>query len=191
MPRLWSATIEAHRAAVHDAVLDAAARLVARHGLRSVTMARIAEESGVGRATLYKYFPDLDAILMAWHERLVGSHLAKLASLHDQSIEPGERLAAVLAAFAAIEHEYHGNAIASLLHDADHVARAREHLVAFVGELIGAAAEAGAIRGDVGPEELAEYCLAALSAAASLPTRASVDRLVAVTMDGLRPATAR
>lgn len=35
-----------------------------------MTMSRIAEEIGIGRATLYKYFPDVEAILLAWHERL-------------------------------------------------------------------------------------------------------------------------
>jgi AcrR family transcriptional regulator len=34
-------------------------------------MSQIAEETRVGRATLYKYFPDVDAILVAWDERHV------------------------------------------------------------------------------------------------------------------------
>jgi len=52
VPKLWDSTIEAHRRAVRDAALDAAAALVAEHGLRSVTMSRIAQTAGVGRATL-------------------------------------------------------------------------------------------------------------------------------------------
>ncbi|HET7480249.1 MAG TPA: helix-turn-helix domain-containing protein, partial [Rubrobacteraceae bacterium] len=75
MPKLWNETIEAHRRAVHDAILDATAVLVAEHGLLSVTMSRIAEETGIGRATLYKYFPDVEAVLLAWHERHVTGHL--------------------------------------------------------------------------------------------------------------------
>ena len=38
--------------------------MVAAHGLASVTMSRIAEETGIGRATLYKYFSDVEAILV-------------------------------------------------------------------------------------------------------------------------------
>ena len=75
MPKLWNETIDAHRRAVRDATLNTTAALVAEHGLLSVTMSQIAEQTGIGRATLYKYFPDVEAILFAWHERQVSGHL--------------------------------------------------------------------------------------------------------------------
>src|ERR671911_3031815 len=106
MPRLWNETIEAHRAAVRDAVLDTTAALVAEHGLLSVTMSRIAEETGIGRATLYKYFPDVEAILLAWHERQIADHLDQLAAVRDQAGTPAERVAAVLEGYALILHDY-------------------------------------------------------------------------------------
>jgi len=56
-----------------------------------------------------------------------------------------------------------------------------------VGDLLAQAARTGDLRGDVAPDELASYCLHALSAASSLPSKAAVRRLVAVTMAGLRP----
>lgn len=77
---LWNETIEAHRAAVRDAILETTAALVDRHGLASVTMSQIAETTGIGRATLYKYFPDVDSILLTWHEREVTRHLDFLAT---------------------------------------------------------------------------------------------------------------
>src|SRR5438046_10020276 len=83
MPKLWNDTIETHRREVRDATLDTTAALVAKHGLRSVTMSQIAEETGIGRATLYKYYPDVEAILVAWHERHVTSHLEQLSALRD------------------------------------------------------------------------------------------------------------
>ena len=82
VPRLWDETIEAHRRAVRGATLDTTAALVAEHGLASVTMSQIAAETGIGRATLYKYFPDVDAILVAWHERQVAEHLAPVSYTH-------------------------------------------------------------------------------------------------------------
>jgi AcrR family transcriptional regulator len=91
VPRLWDETIEAHRRAVRDATLDTTAALVAEHGLASVTMSQIAEQTGIGRATLYKYSPDVEAILVAWHEREVTGHLAQLASVRDRAGRAGER----------------------------------------------------------------------------------------------------
>lgn len=86
MPKLWSDTIEAHRRTVRDATIDATAALVAEHGLRAVTMSQVAEATGIGRATLYKYFPDVEAILSAWHEREISAHLEQLAEARDQQM---------------------------------------------------------------------------------------------------------
>lgn len=41
--------------------------------------------SGIGRATLYKYFPDVEAVFVAWHERQVAQHLEQLAKARDQA----------------------------------------------------------------------------------------------------------
>jgi AcrR family transcriptional regulator len=191
VPKLWNETIEAHRQAVRDATLDATAALVAEHGLRSVTMSQIAETTGVGRATLYKYFPDIEAILFAWHEREISGHLEQLAAARDQAGDPRERLEAVLGAYALISHESHGHhdaEFAALLHRDEHVARAEEQLRNMVRDLLAVAATTGHVRDDVGSDELASYCLHALAAARSLRSTAAVRRLVTVTLAGLRPA---
>jgi AcrR family transcriptional regulator len=187
VPKLWNSTIEAHRRAVRQATLDSTAALVAKHGLRSVTMSQIAEETGIGRATLYKYFPDVEAILVAWHERQVTGHVEQLAELRNQPGDAGERLEAVLEAYALIQHEHHGTELAALLHRGEHVARARQHLSDFVRDLLAEASATGDVRDDVPPDELASYCLQALTAAGTLPSKAAVRRLVAVTRTGLRP----
>ncbi|WP_372497076.1 hypothetical protein [Streptomyces shenzhenensis] len=54
--------------------------------------------------------------------------------------------------------------------------------------LLTEAAEAGELRDDVAPTELASYCPHALTAAGGLPSEAAVHRLVTVTLAGLRPA---
>ncbi|MBA3421215.1 MAG: TetR/AcrR family transcriptional regulator [Thermoleophilaceae bacterium] len=187
MPKLWNETIEAHRRAVRDATLDTTAALVAERGLRSVTMSQIAEQTGIGRATLYKYFPDVEAILVAWHERQVTGHLEYLAELRDLAGDGRERLEAVLEAYALIHHEHHGTELAALLHRGEHVARAQQHLHDLIRDLLSEGAKTGDIRDDVAPDELASYCLHALTAATSLPSKAAVRRLVAVTLAGLHP----
>jgi AcrR family transcriptional regulator len=189
VPKLWNETIQAHRREVGDAILDTTAALVTEHGLASVTMTEIAEKVGIGRATLYKYFPDVEAILVAWHERHVTGHLERLAALRDRPGDAGERLEAVLEAYALISHhrEHRGAELAALLHRGEHVARAQQQLIDLFRDLLTEVAATGELRDDVAPDELASYCLHALTAAGSLPSEAAVRRLVEVTLAGLRP----
>jgi AcrR family transcriptional regulator len=186
VPKLWNDTIEAHRQEVRDAILETTAGLVAEHGVRAVTMLQIAEKTGIGRATLYKYFPDVEAILVAWHEGHVTAHLEQLTALWRQGSDPGKRLEAMLETYALIQHEHHGTELAVLLHRGEHVARAQQHLTDLLRELLTECAKAGAVRKDVPADELASYCLHSLAAASSLRSKTAVRRLVAVTLAGLR-----
>ena len=191
MPKLWTETIETHRREVRDAILDATIILVEEGGLLAVTMSQIAEETGIGRATLYKYFPHVEAILRAWHEREISRHLSELAEVSQQPGEPEERLAAVLHAYAEIAHESGRHAdsdLGHLLHRDEHVAGAEQRLRKLVRELIAEAVDAGQIRDDAAPDELASYCLHSLAAARTAKSGAAVRRLVRITLAGLQPA---
>jgi AcrR family transcriptional regulator len=186
VPKLWNDTIESHRRDVREAILDAAASLVTGQGLASVTMSQIAERAGIGRATLYKYFSDVKAILVAWHERQVTRHLEQLAAIHAQSGPPAHRLELMLGAYARIAHEEHGSEIVALLQRAEHVTQSYKQLTTLLRELMSEGAREGQLREDVPPEELVTFCLHALSASSHLPSQAAVRRLVSVTMAGLR-----
>ncbi|HEX9336621.1 MAG TPA: helix-turn-helix domain-containing protein, partial [Pseudonocardiaceae bacterium] len=182
---------QAHRRDVRDAILDTTATLVGEHGLRSVTMSQIAEQTGIGRATLYKYFSDIDAILRAWHDRQITSHLHQLAEIRDRTSDPDQRLEAVLRAYAHIAHQtrrHHDPELVTFLHRDEHLAHAQQQLHDLIRQLLAEGAKTGDLRDDVAPTELASYCLHALNAAGSLSTQAAVRRLVAVTLAGLRPA---
>ncbi len=188
VPRLWTETIADHRHAVRDAVLDATAALVAEHGLAGVVMSQVAERAGIGRATLYKYFADLDAVLRAWHERQVGRHLEQLVGAADSAgSDPRARVEAALHAYASSAGAHDGSPLAVSLHGGGHVERALEHLRDHVGGLLSDGVRAGCVRGDVPAGELAGYVLAALSAAVGLPDAAARERLVEVVLAGLRP----
>ena len=187
VPKLWDETIESHRRAVREATLDTTAALVAEHGVRAVTMSKIAEATGIGRATLYKYFPDVEAILAAWHERQIAAHLEQLADVRDRA-DAGHRLHAVLEAYGLLAHGSHGHdsELAALLHGDAQVARAQHQVHAMIRDLLIEGAASGALRDDVAPEELANYCLHALTAARTMRSKAAVRRLVEVTLAGLR-----
>lgn len=190
MPKLWNDTIGEHRREVRAAILDTTVALVSEHGLLAVTMSGIAEETGIGRATLYKYFPDVESILLAWHEGQIKSHLTQLDKLRRGAEAPGERLAAVLNGWAHIAHElgaHGGTELFALLHRGDQVEEAEHHLHAMLLQLITDAAAEGGVRDDVAPGELVTFCLHALSGAKRSPSKAAVRRLVEVTLRGLRP----
>jgi AcrR family transcriptional regulator len=167
--------------------MNATAALVAKHGLQSVTMSEIAKQTGIGRATLYKYFPDVEAILSAWHERHIAAHLQQLTDIRDQTDDPGERLEAVLHTFAFLSHQNHSSELGALLHQGAHVTRAEHHLHELIRDLVAASAKTGDLRDDIPPGELATFCLHALASASSLPSKAAVRRLVKVTLAALRP----
>jgi AcrR family transcriptional regulator len=190
VPKLWNETIEAHRRGVREAILDTTVALVAEHGLRSVTMSQIAEETGIGRATLYKYFPGVEEILLAWHAEHINGHLEHLARVRDEADDAGGRLAAVLEAYALIAHDSHGHhdsELAAYLHRDEQVVRAEHHLRSMIEGLLTDAATVGDVREDITPDELAIYCLHALAAARTLRSKTALRRLVEVTLTGLRP----
>jgi AcrR family transcriptional regulator len=211
VPRLWRDTIEAHRRDVREAIIEATAQLVGRHGMLSITMSQIAEATGIGRATLYKYFPDVQSIVIAWHERSIRTHLDDLGRVREQARDPWSRLQAVLEAYALIDFEHHGSdprhgslehhpghhghladpGLVATLHQGGHAAHAENELRTMVSELIAQAASTGHVRDDVAPDELATYCLHALTAASSMPSKAAVRRLVVVTLAGLTPPSSR
>ena len=188
MPKIWSQTIEAHRDAVREATINATAALVAEHGLTGVTMSQIAKDTGIGRATLYKYFPDVESILTAWHERQIDLHLRELLQVRDQTVGAFQRLEAVLTAYAraTLRPREYDDDIAGTLHRGEHVAAAHQHLREFIRELITDAAATGAIRQDVPADEIAVYCLHALAATTSLHDPAAIPRLIQMTLTGIR-----
>jgi AcrR family transcriptional regulator len=191
LPRLWNDTIDEHKREVREAIVAATVKLVSEHGVSSVSMSTIAETTGIGRATLYKYFPDVRAILVAWHEQQVADYMARLVAARDRGGDALQRIEAVLEAYAMLAHEHHGTEIVALLHSGEHVTRAYAQLTELLRELFAAGSKAGRVRADIPPVELATYALHALSGASSLPTKVAVKRLVSLTLAGLRSPSTR
>ena len=190
VPKLWSETIGEHRLALRTAAIKAAAGLVTERGLRSLTMSEIAERAGIGRATLYKYFPDVEAILAAWHERQIAGHLSELHQARDESDDPARRLEGVLRAYALISRQsrrHRDGDLAALMHGSELVANAEREVLDLFAGVLAAAAGHGIVRKDVAPGELAAFCVHALSAAGDSTSAVAVERLLTMTLAGLRP----
>jgi AcrR family transcriptional regulator len=78
-----------------EAILEAAAQIFERHGYAAGTTNRIAERAGVSIGSLYQYFPNKDAVLVA----LVRRHLAEGTAVlqpHIERLDHGARFEDVL-----------------------------------------------------------------------------------------------
>lgn len=188
VPKLWTDTIEEHRREVRDAIVSTTVALVVEKGLRSVTMSQVAEEAGIGRATLYKYFPDVESILRVWHEDQIARHLQRLAEVRDRAEGPGGALEQVLETYALLSQasrRHHDAELAASLHGDEQVRRAEHKVHTMVRDLLVEGVNAGVVRDDAPPEELAAFCLNALAAAGELSSKAAVHRIVRLTLDGV------
>lgn len=191
MPKLWADSVESHREQVRDLVLEAVEELAATKGPLALNMSRLAEATGIGRATLYKYFGDIEEVLAAWHHRHVAGHLAELQDLADRPGNLSTRLLAVLGRYGRIcQHgRQHGaDALVAALHHGDRMAPHQKRLQELFATLLSDAAASGVVRADVPPDELANYCLHALSATADVGSDAAAARLVSVVLAGLTPS---
>ena len=64
-----------------EAILDAAAQVFEKHGYAAGTTNRIADRAGVSIGSLYQYFPNKDAILIALTERHIEEGTSVMAPL--------------------------------------------------------------------------------------------------------------
>ena len=67
----------------HDAILDAAERLLLRSPDRVANVAEVADEAGLAKGTVYLYFPSKEELLLAVHERNLDAFFGALNTLLD------------------------------------------------------------------------------------------------------------
>lgn len=71
MPTLQRATQSEQKIERYHAILDAAERLWLAHPERMASVAEVAQHAGVGKGTVYLYFPSKEELLLALHSRHV------------------------------------------------------------------------------------------------------------------------
>jgi len=67
----------------HQALLDAAERLLLRSPERMPSVADVADEAGLAKGTVYLYFPSKEELLLALHERNVQGFFRSLIAVLD------------------------------------------------------------------------------------------------------------
>ncbi|SDH88916.1 TetR/AcrR family transcriptional regulator [Nonomuraea jiangxiensis] len=171
-------------------LLAAAQAAFAEEGL-SVPLDAIARRAGVGAGTVYRHFPNKEALFAAVVSERVGLLVEEIAALAGTigRADPG---AAFFAAFErSVEQVAYNKALCESL-ASDARARvapdARDRYRAALAALLSRAQEAGAVRPDVTAAEVTS--LVAGCAAMAGFTTAGSGRTTSIVMDGLRPASA-
>ena len=75
----------ARKARTRGALLDAAARVYARHGIDGATLDQVAEEAGFTKGAVYAHFGSKDNLLLALVEEYVAHEVAEQVALFDRS----------------------------------------------------------------------------------------------------------
>jgi AcrR family transcriptional regulator len=87
------------------AILDAAAHALSEHG-SSTNMADVAAGAGVSRATLYRYYPDREALLDALASHALAEAAARLADAGLERAPVEEAIERIVRALTAVGDRY-------------------------------------------------------------------------------------
>ena len=105
-PRQGSPSARSERR--QEQILEAAAKLFAEHGYSETDTQRLADKLGVGKGTLYRYFPSKRELFLATVDRV----MRKLCDQCDRSMteieDPLDRIAAGIRAYLSFFAEFPG-----------------------------------------------------------------------------------
>lgn len=152
-------------------------------------MSLIAEQAGISRATLYKYFPGVDEILVAAHAEHVQEHLAGLRRIHDSAPGARQGLEGLIEHYVEIcHHRGRGAAdVSAVVHSGDQHHVHSDELHRLFVDAVRAAQTRGEIRTDLSPDLLASYCLKAAEAASGTTTGQQCHAVAALIKESLGP----
>jgi AcrR family transcriptional regulator len=174
-----------------DRIVAAALDLFLDKGI-DVPLDDVARRAGVGIGTLYRRFPDRDALIAATaHEGL--SRLAEIArAAWDEEPDAWHALGRFLHGCTELRLGALQSAIEPHLHDtirADPGLRApRQVIIDLIDEMTAAAHAEGTLRPDAGPAEVGLMMTLQVYAPPGVPRDQAVRRVVGIMLDGLRAA---
>lgn len=174
-----------------DQIVATARRLFAEQG-PDVPMEEIARRSGVGVGTVYRRFPDRDALVRAvsldTFERLASSAQAAV----DEEPDAWHALCRIMRLSIDLRLSVRLSTLVphtkSTLHSDPRVLELRQHLVDLLGSLIGQAQRDGALRPDIGPGDivaLVALIIRPLPGASEQLAVTITQRCLALLLDGL------
>ncbi|WP_330182344.1 TetR/AcrR family transcriptional regulator [Nocardia sp. NBC_01503] len=173
-----------------DQIIDAALAVFRERGT-DIPMKEIADRAGVGVGTLYRRFPDRDALLIA----TTRAHLERLAELaatawrEERTAWGGMRR--FLRECVEMQLGAQSSAIGPTVHKAMHadprLTEVRAAVVDLVARMTVQAQADGDLRPDVGPEDIALIMTVQVYTREGESYLEAVDRVMTIMVDGLRP----
>jgi AcrR family transcriptional regulator len=170
------------------AILDAAAHVLSEQGSRA-NMADVAAAAGVSRATLYRYYPDRDALLDALASHAVADAAARLADAGLERAPVDEAIERIVRALTAVGDRYSVLLREQVEPDPDEIDRL---VAAPMRAVFARGVESGILRQDLPADVLLELFGGALVAALKLTGRGRIGleeasaAAAAVFLDGAR-----
>jgi AcrR family transcriptional regulator len=168
-----------------ERILEAARTLMARDGA-GVEMVDIAREAGVGVGTVYRRFPDKEALI----SELVREKFLGLRGVEQRELTARERLDGYIRDACAIQGKDKGLFEAMSVASAAHarIARETDGLIESLQRLVNEAREEGSVRDDLGWEDIV-MCTCALGHVTQIEDDlpGTVARLLEIQLDGLDP----
>jgi AcrR family transcriptional regulator len=175
-----------------ERILAAAAELYAERGL-DVSLDDIAVAAGVGVGTVYRRFPDKDALIDALFEDKI-DRAVELASDALEIEDPWEGLVTFMRGMCRMQAEDRGFKDALLLGDRgrERVAAARERIAPRALKLFARAQEAGALRPDLGPFDvpMLHLCVGLIADRTRDVAPDYWERILSIVIDGISAKSA-
>lgn len=170
----------------HQALLQAAGELFAEQGT-DVSLEAIAARAGVGIGTLYRNFPNRDALVEAAYRTEV-EHLCAAASelLADEPADVAlERWMDRFVTYAATKRGM-SSALQSISTKGALYTDVRTQIVVAIGELLRAGAQDGTLRSDIEAADVQRAMGAIWSIGDGPDWRAQAETIIRLLVDGLR-----
>ncbi len=167
-------------------VIDAAQAVFSERGPEA-RMEEVAEKAGVAVGTLYRHFPNKEALLEALIAQRLGQVIEVARDVLQRDVEPWEAFSSVMKRLTGMAYEDRAFAhVVPLLGDEGEVGEAKRRVGTLLEELVHKAQEAGKMRQDVGAEDLPPLFMGMVLATPHGFSPARQERYVQIILDGLR-----
>lgn len=162
-----------------DRILEAARVVFARDGIRGARMGKVADAAGCSRATLYRYFPNKEALLQAYMARvsedfgsILRERLRGIRTFGKRIVEAVALSAELIRSREDVAPFFSEEGIGLTAQLTSNAVAMRDRLAEQLEQESSSPKIQGRLRADVTPDEAAEWVTRAIFSLATVPIEA-------------------